>query len=148
VSDKGNSKTKKTWRVEFDRDACSLCEMCVNRCPTQALFVRQQGENLEILFDLRLCDGCRGEMYCEFHCPEKAVKITRISSQELPADPVILIDGEMSTCQECGSRFMPERKLATLLDQEKITPKSVQKYCPACRRQNLIENYLDINGQG
>lgn len=146
MTEKEKKTTGKTWRVEFDTEACSLCEMCVNRCPTGALLVRSAGEKLEILFDSRLCDSCRGEMYCEFHCPEKAVTVTRITEDELPAQPVVLIAGEMATCQDCGNQFMPERKLATLLEQEKITPKSVQKYCPACRRNHLLDSFLDATG--
>jgi NAD-dependent dihydropyrimidine dehydrogenase PreA subunit len=147
MSEQEPKKTGNAWRVEFDTEACSLCEMCVNRCPTGSLFVRSAGEKLEILFDSRLCHSCRGEMYCEFHCPENAVTVSQITEEELPAEPVVLISGQMATCQDCGNPFMPERKLSTLLEQEKITPKSVQNCCPDCRRNHLLDSYLDATGQ-
>lgn len=148
MSDKSDNKSKKTWRAEFNTETCSLCEMCVNRCPTQALYVQKSGDKLAFLFDHRLCDACRGKMYCEFHCPEKAVTVTRVPAKDLPAEPVILISGEMATCKDCGNQFMPERKLAALLEQEKITPKSVQSFCPECRRKHILNSYLDNTDQG
>ena len=44
-------------------------------------------------------------------------------------------------------RSTPERKLETLLDQKKTTPKAVQKFCPACRRNRLLESYSKATGQ-
>jgi ferredoxin len=145
VSEKGY--TEKGWRVEFDTDACSLCEMCVHKCSPHALIARREGTTLEILFDHKVCDGCQGQTFCQELCPENAVTVSRVSVQELPQEPVSLVKGEMSTCEGCGNLFMPERKLETLLDQKKITPKDVQKRCPACRRDNLLDSYLKITGQ-
>lgn len=138
---------EKGWRVEFDTKACSLCEMCVNKCSTHALIARRQGTTLEILFDHETCDGCLGQTFCQELCPEKAVTVSRVPLEELPHKPVLLINGEMSTCEGCGNLFMPEKKLETLLDQKKITPKEVQKRCPACRRNQLLDSYLKITGQ-
>jgi ferredoxin len=147
VTDQDEKKTRVAWRIEFNTETCSLCEMCVNRCPTKALFVRRADNKLEILFDSRLCNSCQGEMYCEFHCPENAVTVTQVTEDELPSEPTVLIAGEMAICQDCGNPFMPERKLATLLNKEKITPKSVQNYCPDCRRNHLMDSYLNITDQ-
>ncbi len=138
--------TEKGWRVEFDTEACSLCEICVKRCSTHALSTRHEDSKLEIFFDHNLCDGCRGQTLCQTDCPEDAVTVTRFSLERLPGRPVSLVTGEMATCEDCGSQFMPERKLATLLEQEKITPKPVQKYCPACRRNHLMDSYLRLTG--
>ena len=144
LSRKVRKPIKEAWRVEFNTDTCSLCEMCVNRCPTQALFLRRTDRKVEILFDSGLCNGCGGEIYCEIHCPEAAVTATRIPVEGLPSEPVLLIAGEMAICLDCGRPYMPERKLAALLEQGKITPKPVQKFCPACRRDRLIDSYLSI----
>jgi ferredoxin len=121
--------------------------MCVNRCPNDALFIQRVDTTEDILFDHRLCDGCRGETYCQVHCPEEAVTVSRVPLEELPGMPVSLISGEMAACQDCSSLFMPERKLATLLEQHKIAPKSAQHYCPPCRRNHLLDSYLKITGQ-
>jgi ferredoxin len=139
--------TKKGWRVEFDTGACTLCEICVNRCATHALSLRREDSKLEIFFDHNLCNGCLGQTLCQTDCPEDAVTVTRAPLEELPEGPISLVVGDMATCKECGNQFTPERKLATLLDQKKITPKSVQNYCPACRRSHLMDSYLNITGQ-
>ncbi len=147
MSETASTNRKKAWRVEFNTETCSICEMCVHRCPNHALFILRADSTEEILFDYRLCNGCRGEMYCQTHCPEKAVTVSRVPRQELPDKPVSLISGKMAACQDCGSQFMPERKLAALLEQRKITPKSVQSYCPSCRRSHLFDSYLRITGE-
>lgn len=141
------TKGKSAWRVEINTETCSLCEMCVSRCPSHALYLRRTGNTEEILFNYRLCDSCLGEVFCEAHCPEKSVKVTRIPVQDLSDEPVSLAVGELATCRDCGTLFVPERKLAALLEKQKITPKSVQNYCPACRREHLLDSYLTITGQ-
>jgi ferredoxin len=145
VSEKGY--TEKGWQVEFDTEACSLCEMCVHKCSNNALIARRQGTTLAILFDPMTCDGCLGQTFCQELCPEKAVTVSRVPLEELPEHPIPLIEGEISTCEGCGNPFMPERKLKTLLGQKKITPKKVQKSCPACRRKGLLDGYLNATGQ-
>jgi ferredoxin len=142
-----NSGTKSGWRVDFNTETCSMCEMCVNRCPTHALFIRRQGNVEDILFDAALCDSCSGDMYCQAHCPEKAVTVSLVPAAALPAHPLVLITGEMTACGDCGKLFVPERKLQTLLEQEKISSKSVQSYCPTCRREHLLDSYLILTGQ-
>jgi Pyruvate/2-oxoacid:ferredoxin oxidoreductase delta subunit len=144
----GNGYTKNGWRVTFDTDACSLCEICVNHCSNHALIARRKDTELTILFDHRQCDGCLGQAFCQEHCPEDAVTVSRAPLDELPDEPVSLITGELAKCEKCGNPFMPERKLATLLDQKKITPKPVQRICPNCRRGQLMDSYLNILDQG
>lgn len=143
----GNGYNKKGWQVTFNKETCSLCEMCVNHCSNHALIAHRHDGKLEILFDSKLCDGCLGQTYCQEHCPEEAVTISRVSLEELPASPVSLIEGRMANCETCGKEFMPERKLATLLDQKKIEPKSVQHQCPHCRREQLMDSCLKITKQ-
>lgn len=145
MSEKGY--TEKGWRVEFDTQACSLCEMCVHKCSNNALIARRQGPTLEILFDPMTCDGCLGQAFCQELCPEKAVTVSRVPLEELPQHPIPLIEGKMSTCDGCEELFMPERKLETLLEQKKITPKVFQRLCPACRRKGLLDHYLKATGQ-
>lgn len=142
-----NRWTGNAWRVEIDTEICSLCEMCVSRCSNHALIARRDGSTVEILFDYRLCDACLGQTFCQEHCPENAVTVTRLPAKELPDEPIRLIADRLATCRQCGSFFMPERKLATLLHQKKITPKEAQKYCPACRRENLLDGYLKMTGR-
>jgi ferredoxin len=143
----GKEYTKKGWWVEFDTEACSLCEICVHKCSNHALIAHRKDTKLEILFDPSVCDGCLGQTFCQEHCPENAVTVSRVPVEELPEEPISLVVGEMATCEGCGTQFMPERKLGTLLGKGKIAPKSVQKFCPACRRNQLMDSYLKITGQ-
>ncbi len=147
VSATVSTNRKKAWRVEFNTETCSICEMCVHRCPNDALFILRVDSTEEILFDYRLCTGCRGEVYCQTHCPEDSVTVSRVPLQGLSDKPVSLISGQMAACQDCGSYFMPVRKLATLLDQQKITPLSAHQYCPSCRRNHLFDSYLKITSE-
>jgi ferredoxin len=103
---------------------------------------------IEILVDHTKCDGCSGHALCKEKCPEDAVTVSRMPMHEVPVEPVSLITGEMAICEKCGNQFMPERKLATLLDQKKITPKAVQHICPDCRRGQLMDSYLNVLDQG
>jgi len=131
----------RVWKVEFT-SACSLCEMCVNRCPRGALSARRRDALAEILFDHRLCDGCGGDAYCDAHCPEKAVVVSRMAREGAPAAPVVLIQGEVMSCPSCGALFVPERKLETVLGKQQVRPKPVQRDCPACRRAHLLDHLL------
>ena len=97
---KDKTVSTKLWKVEFNTETCSLCEMCVHRCPTQALTIRRKGSQEEILFDYGLCNGCAGDTYCQEHCPERAVTVSRIPADEAPPEPVVLITGQLATCQD------------------------------------------------
>lgn len=131
------------WRVTFDQQACSICEICVHKCPQQALLIRHTGDLEEILFDDRLCDGCAGKMVCRDVCPEHAVTVTRVRVAGPSEAPVVLVQGTLSSCQSCGTRFVPERKIETLVKGARITAKDVQGYCPACRRTRLLDALLE-----
>lgn len=131
------------WRIQFNQETCSICEICVKHCPTQALTLARGEAMVEIRFDSGACDGCNGGFYCKRDCPEDAVIVSRVPADTLPPQPELLIRGQLARCQGCGTTFMPERKLETLLKQRKITQKSVQLYCPACRRERLMDRYLD-----
>ncbi len=143
----GVAMANSVWRVGFNTETCSMCEVCVRRCPTHALFVRTKGNVETILFDSRLCDGCGGTPFCQEQCPERAATVARAPAPAVSSEPVPLIAGEMLTCRSCGALFVPQRKLESLLKRQKITPKKVQGECPACRREHLLDSYLKITGQ-
>ncbi|MFC2171726.1 ATP-binding protein [Acidobacteriota bacterium] len=132
--------------TELDKDKCSLCEMCARKCPTGALTLNPAGDIEQLLFTARLCDSCSGEVLCEIHCPEDAIKVIEgKGGSPMPADERVLFEGEMAACKGCGQYFMPLLKLETLLKQSKIEEQDYQRFCPACRRQHLITNYPSKN---
>jgi ferredoxin len=137
------STTATTWRVTFN-DQCSLCEICVNRCPRQAFTIRKRDLTEEILFDDGRCDGCGGSPLCRDDCPEKAVTVVALPPGTMAVGQVVLVTGELARCASCGTTFMPERKLAALLKKQVITANPVHAYCPECRRGRLLDRYMEM----
>ena len=52
--------------LKFDAQKCSLCEICVNRCPFGALTIERNG--------IVVGDTCRMCGSCIRVCPEKAIR--------------------------------------------------------------------------
>ncbi|NLT66147.1 MAG: hypothetical protein GXX84_06040 [Acidobacteria bacterium] len=138
---------KSARRLQIDRLACSVCETCATACPPHALYVTRTETIEEILFDASLCDGCGGSPLCSESCPEKALSVIPVPSDSVPQGPVALIVGELADCQACGTVFVAEAKLQSLLEEDRTLPKSVQQLCPACRRERLLDSYVRITGK-
>jgi ferredoxin len=131
------------FTVELDTVKCSLCEMCAHMCPTEALMLRRIDDMEQLVFDAGKCDSCGGDVLCETHCPEAAIKVLQKEEVASLSDETrVLIEGEMVACAECSAHFIPARKLETLLRQAKVGEKEIQRYCPGCRRKRLVKNYL------
>jgi Na+-translocating ferredoxin:NAD+ oxidoreductase subunit B len=63
--------------IEADRQACSGCEICVERCPAEILSVEEGTVNI-------LADSCLGCGLCTSTCPENALKMVNRSEQITP----------------------------------------------------------------
>lgn len=137
-----NLNTKTYWIVKVDKNKCSICEVCANRCPPNAISIKKIGDFEELLFDWKLCDGCNGNPYCQEHCPEKAIRITKKHTISKSGPIISLVKGEVLKCQNCGSSFVPEKKLKVLLLKPDIKKKEVHILCPNCRRKRIIKNLL------
>ncbi len=135
------------WRVEFNTEACSICEVCAHICSTHALFIRKRGKIEQILFDSRLCDGCGGDLLCQEKCPEKAATVTAVPAKTIPGKPVVLIEGEMAVCRRCGAMFGTVRWLDAVMRKAKIDPKALSDICPTCRRRQLFDACLEKTGE-
>jgi Pyruvate/2-oxoacid:ferredoxin oxidoreductase delta subunit len=136
-----SSKKRKlgVWQVSFDTGLCSLCEICVRRCPVSALEIRRDGLHEQIWFTQDRCNGCDGEPVCAGACPEKAVAVRRAGVRAARRGPAQLVSGDMARCEQCGTEFAPQRKLDSLLRKGKISPKDVHDLCPPCRRSRLLD---------
>ena len=62
-----------SFKLVFDTERCSLCDMCFNMCPTGAIFTNLVENVIQLLYDGTKCVACGGDVYCEKHCPEDAV---------------------------------------------------------------------------
>jgi len=56
------------WKAAVNRDACTLCGVCVERCPVKAISVRSEC----LVIDDEACLGCG---FCAAHCPQKTIKL-------------------------------------------------------------------------
>ncbi|MEW5806272.1 MAG: 4Fe-4S binding protein [Acidobacteriota bacterium] len=132
------------WVAVLDEEKCSLCEVCANKCPTSALTINQMEDMEELVFDFRLCDDCRGEPLCQKLCPEEAIFIEPAVSLEGSTEllaPAVLMKGVLLKCQDCGTPFVPGKKMETIIAKERVGGKDIQKYCPDCRRKRLLKKF-------
>ena len=142
-----SNQTKKTgeaWSVEHDKNKCALCVVCARNCPTDALKRKEEGGNLTLYFNASLCDGCGGNPLCEENCPESAI----VSTRGTPAESgyVMLSSSPMVQCSYCEEYFAPARRLDVVEQKSEGSNKKVERvYCPLCRRQNLVVDYIETN---
>ncbi len=67
------------FEPKFDPDECSACEICIGRCPPEALTM---GEDDVPKVDLNRCFGCA---VCATGCPSEA--ITMMAKEDFPKPP-------------------------------------------------------------
>ncbi len=128
------------WRMDVDAGRCSLCEVCGQRCPTGAIRGELTDGGLSILFNHRLCDGCRD---CLESCPEDAMTLAETeAATDSPGDK-ILASGEMLQCSVCGTRFAPEAKLEAASHRRGDDTDLISDQCPLCRRTQMVARFID-----
>jgi len=75
----GRSNFDPKWNAE----ACTLCELCMKKCPTGAIkrqySVRDEEEKL--VFNFERCLGCG---VCATNCPKSAITMVKVRTQEPP----------------------------------------------------------------
>ncbi len=128
------------WRVEVDADKCSLCEVCGRRCPTGAIRGELTDGTLSLVFNHRLCDGCRD---CLESCPEKAMTLAETDSPNDSPGEKILATGEMLQCSVCGSRFAPEATLEAASRRREDDTDLISDQCPLCRRTQMVARFIE-----
>jgi len=113
-------------RVQAAR--CTLCGACPERCPTDALALREAEES-RLLFDHTRCIACGA---CVRVCPEEAVTMERRLEFGRLGSITVLAEDQIARCQRCGVRIAPLsmlRKVQSALGGG--TPASPD--CPSCR---------------
>jgi|GEM_PF-3051167 len=128
------------WQMDVDADKCSLCEVCGQRCPTGAIRGVLTDGTLSIVFDHRLCDGCRD---CLESCPEKAMTLAETEASPDAPSEKILATGEMLLCSICGERFAPEAKLEAASHRRGDDTNLISDQCPLCRRTQMVARFIE-----
>jgi 2-oxoglutarate ferredoxin oxidoreductase subunit delta len=78
TKEKPSKKKRKTWgEVRVFGRWCKGCGLCIAFCPTQVFEADDHGYP-EIRYPER-CTGCK---WCEQHCPDLAIQVTRHTGQE------------------------------------------------------------------
>ena len=128
------------WQVEVDADRCSLCEVCGQRCPTGAIRGELTDGSLSIVFNHRLCDGCRK---CVESCPEKAMSLAETEALTDSPHERILATGGLLRCAVCGARFAPEAKLEAASHRRGDDAELISDQCPLCRRTQMVVTFIE-----
>lgn len=110
------------WR-RFD-EACTLCMVCAERCPTGALKTLTNGASKGIGFADVLCTNCG---LCGKICPHDAIHSGALRNPSaISSERIILKKAQVLRCSECGQEYVPETKNETL--------------CMSCRKEQDIED--------
>ena len=74
---------KRRFKVEFNRDKCKGCELCVNACPKKILAldsnVNTKGYHPAGITDQESCIGCTS---CALMCPDCCITIYELEEGE------------------------------------------------------------------
>ena len=119
-------------QTEFDPDACSLCGICADACPTGALRYEESNQEANLLFRTADCTGCG---LCSNACPEAALVIARrLEESSLRDDAVVLKSADLRRCRRCGEGYAPEAMVSRVLSSLGERAPAVNfGYCPDCR---------------
>ncbi len=113
-------------------EACTLCALCAERCPTGALAYTESQEEARLLFTARDCTGCG---LCAAACPEAALRVERrLEPASLKGGALALKIDELMRCHQCQRPFAPRAMTSRVLSQlgAKASP-IMTGYCPDCR---------------
>jgi 2-oxoglutarate ferredoxin oxidoreductase subunit delta len=75
--DHPGEKTHPEYRINIYRDWCKSCGICAAFCPRQCLSLDADGA--PVVDHAERCTGCR---WCELHCPDFAICVREVVSQE------------------------------------------------------------------
>ncbi len=78
VKEKEPKAKKRRFDVEFYRDWCKGCGICVAFCPAGALSMNDKGD--PEITNSELCTGCT---WCEMRCPDFAVRVKEEIGEEV-----------------------------------------------------------------
>lgn len=129
---------------------CTICNACVNLCPTNAL----SRDANKIAFVYGCCIACG---LCERACPEEAIDLKRVLDFSLLVEKEgkKLVESELVACAGCGKLFMSRsayERIAEILkesegegSEEELRVEDrleLLRYCEDCRPSKAVEKVM------
>ena len=112
-------------RVTVDEDGCTACGTCVSVCPTDAIEIVEEGENLVLLFRPSACTNCS---LCREACIEEVIDYEdEIRIADILQDQAEVIATIMPAwCAICGD----------------VIPAGMGEMCLTCERRQVSAAHL------
>jgi len=134
--------------VVIDREKCTLCELCYNKCPAKAFTLVKEADTVSLGFIYQKCIGCD---FCSSICPENAISLRKyLSISRLLDDSVmILVSQEIVKCLRCGRPFITRGKLRKIekiyegIGAGNVDKLQSLKLCPECKRTKVVPAEYD-----
>jgi ferredoxin len=142
-SDRPSPKRRTPWVLALDPLACSMCEVCARRCPTDALLVHRTPEELRLVYRPGLCVGCQQDDSCQSICPEDAIRLTERRQPAAGDEELLLVQSELLHCSYCGAAFASSHKLDSLGKKRQSGQALIRDLCPLCRRTQLVVGFIE-----
>lgn len=105
--------------------SCTLCGFCVQRCPTDALFVYETGTHTSLMLAPEKCNGC-GK--CIQACPDGLLRLATASGHQ---QTHTLLESERVVCRACGAPTVSRAEFNYMI--QKIGHPAWLDMCLACR---------------
>jgi ferredoxin len=127
-----------------DDRTCTLCEGCVNQCPSQALQVEKTpyGEMRRLRVNTSRCLGCGA---CVAACSEQVLAVEPDQSMMAvtTTEWTTLFADEVLRCRGCGAPLESAafiHHVASTLQQHGFDPDALHhlQWCPACKDRQLF----------
>ncbi|TFG17958.1 MAG: 4Fe-4S dicluster domain-containing protein [Promethearchaeota archaeon] len=67
--------TKSNFEPQIDHEKCTLCEICINICPMEAIHLTNTDASRKLNIDYDLCIGCG---VCASNCPQEALLLEKV----------------------------------------------------------------------
>ncbi len=134
------------FKVHIDEE-CTLCGACAEACPSRALRIRRDGDNIILEFSHQRCIGCNA---CVSICPEKAISIRRAINPHLlkSGNFYTVTSDEIARCKRCGRPLDGTKKMLTKLE-ERIRMSGREDfakmiwYCRYCKDEMMVKNLFE-----
>ena len=126
--------------VNVDETKCLLCDACSLMCPTGALKLIKNNDNILLKFYHDKCISCG---ICEKICPYKAIKLEYKYDSKYINNPKLLANDEIARCRICGKPIGSIKHIKAL--EKKLRESGVDEWviqqlwlCNECKLKALL----------